>query len=424
MAFNLGNLIGDIGTRLGLPEMGISERLGGTQPAPGAMNFPLTPAGERQITGSTSFIGPVSPQYSGGQTIGTPQTTQPSGQVLGAQAPVSGGGGGGQPAPQQQDGQPPMEQAPEEPQFDFDSLIAPALQALGQAEEASRAETEANIAGIESSLESSRTGQQTELTRREGLYEQQRTREEGRVGEAVSETQAEGTGAIEEARRGASQLLQGIQSRFGGTTGTGRFTSEILGAQTTRNIANVRQQAIKTIGTLRARLQETVNQIDMEVQNTRDIAQQNIADYERQSETLKQQARAGLQSALAQIGQQRGELQSRKAEFVFQAIQSHRDVVNQVNARNTAFQQTLYQQQQAAEQKLMLAKQSAVKNMETDISRNALTLQRITASDFAPTPESAETLLTTGQLPKEGGFLSPVGTGSTYGLDPEELANQ
>jgi len=399
MAFNFGNFVGDIGTKLGLPEFGISEKLGGTPISP--LSGPISTTPQQQT--------PSFPQAEGIATGAT------GGQILGAQAPAGGGAGVGQQAAGQQtaSAEAPLEQAPAEPEFDFDSLIAPSLEALGQAEQASRAETDANLAGIDSNLESAVSGQEGELSRREGLYEQQQTREEGRIGEAVADTQSEGTGAINEAQRGASQLLQGIQSRFGGTTGTGRFASEILGAQTTKNIAGVRQQVIKTIGTLRARLQETVNQIDMEVQNTRDIAQQNIADAKRQAETLKQQARSGLQKALAEIGSRRGELGSRKAEFVFQAIQDHRNTVNEINARNTEFEQRLFQSQQQAEQKLSQAKDVSVKNMETDLARNAITLQKMTAGGFTSTPEQQESVLRTGQLDEgESGGLTPIGAGT------------
>ena len=157
-----------------------------------------------------------------------------------------------------------------------------------------------------------------------------------------------GESAADEARRQYSEISQGLQSRYGSTTGTGKFSNEILGGQTLRNIANVRQQ-----------VSSALVQIDDKIQQVQEIGRIAIQDIEDKTRSQVQQARDNLELQLADIRRQKGELQSRKAELASNAMQIYQNTVNQVNAQNSQFLQGLYMQQQSATQQLEMAKQKA-----------------------------------------------------------------
>ena len=309
-----------------LPEFGISERVQRTF----FPNRPLTAQGGSQLFGYKE------PQVAGAATN--------TGPVYGPQRPFGPaaptGGGGGSTA-QTAYSNPPantFEQAPSESgEVDFDSLIQPALQALEQTEGAIRGQSEADIASIE--------------TGAKGRVETARGQQKAREGQlAQQQSQVEGTAesATQEARRGFSEIQQGLISRFGTGVSTGLGATGILGAQTLKNIANIRNT-----------LQQAVQQIGLTREAVKDQTDAYIRQAETETETQKQQARSQLQNNLAQIGQARGELQSRKAEMGYSAMQNYQQVVQQISARNTQFQQQIYLKSQEAQQKLESANNEA-----------------------------------------------------------------
>lgn len=304
------------GSWFGLPDFGITEKVGS-----------LLGSGRTSQGGSNIFGGSkayVSPLPSGGSNN--------SGAVLGAstqqQGPIgpppppssgqSSGSGFAAPSPTGESGL--LEQAPQAPQdSDFDGLVAGALDALNQAEGALQGNLQANLgdidtrsSGLKSDIASAKDAQL------QGL-QAQRTREQGRADSAISE-----------ARRLASQLQQGVQSRFGGSTSAGGAVSEILGSQ-----------AIQSIGGLRQSLQETLGQIDLAEQNVQAEATRQLDQIEREMLSLKQQAQADFRSQLANIAQQRGELESRKAAAKLDALENYRQQVAAINARNLDFQRSV-----------------------------------------------------------------------------------
>ena len=321
-------------------------------------------------TSSQGFIGPTRPAgYSA--------------PVQGGVAPVQSGG-------QQQQGQMSQqsvyEPTPQQPSIDFDALIAPALQGLEGLIAPTQQQSQANIAG----LETSRANNVQRTTA--DIAGQQAT-----LGQARTSQQQNAESASNEARRQYSEIQQGLQARYGGTTGTGAFATEIAGSQTLKNIGAVRQQ-----------LSSAMLEIDTKSQQVQEIGRIALQDIEDQTRDQISKEKANLESTLADIRRQKGELQSRKAELASQAIQMYQNTVSEVNARNAQFKQQLFMQQQSAEQQLKLAGQKArevaqsysVKDLNT-LVENA---QPLVKGGFNPTFE--------GQLQGGGRFqLNPKKTG-------------
>jgi hypothetical protein len=214
-----------------------------------------------------------------------------------------------------------------------------------------------------------------------------------------------GEDAASEARRQYSEIQQGLQARYGGTTGTGAFATEQAGSTTLRNIANIRQG-----------VQQAVAGLDEKLVQVKEIGRISLQDIESNASDQIAKAKSNLELSLSDIRRQKGELQSRKAELAANAIQIYQNSVNEVNARNAQFKQGLYVQQQAAEQQLQLAKQRA-----TSLTNGAQPF------DLSGMIENAQPLLKQGldasltqKIPGGGqvSFSTPKKT-NTSGLDPE-----
>ena len=291
-------------------------------------NF-VGPLAPNQVRGNAGALpqGPSSPGY----VQGTANTVRTGTQApVGIKAPAGIGGGGGSVLGTSTFGNAPMQEVPSSPGIDFDGLIAPALQALDESVAPLQQSYDTTVQGIEQTRGRRAAETQTNITGQENTLNQARTRE-----------QQEGESAANEARRQFSEIQQGLQSRYGGTTGTGAFASELAGRQTMKNIGNIRTQ-----------LSNAMVQIDDKLGQVKEIGRIALADIEDNALQEKSQAKNQLESALADIRRQKGELQSRKAEMAMQAMQQYQGLVADINARNTAFKQDLYVKQQAAEQRL------------------------------------------------------------------------
>jgi len=254
-----------------------------------------------------------------------------SGQVLGS---TTGGGyavpSGG--APQQQSSA-PMESVPEQPSIDFDALIRPALEAL-----------DAYVTPLQSGFAQFQTqteGERSRDVQRLGVEQKQ---QESDIETARTRQQRIGESAADEARRQFSEIQQGIQGLYGGTTGTGAFASELAGRDTMKNISNIRQG-----------ISEAMGELDNKLFQVREVGKITLQDIEDKARDRIAQAKNQLELNLADIRRQKGELQARKAELAMNAMQTYQQTVNEVNARNTAFKQQVYLQQQQAEQALQAA---------------------------------------------------------------------
>lgn len=319
------------------PELGISEflsdRLGKQRNAQGGSNLFGSPQAYAPAQSSPvqSYSQPNYQQYS------APIGPSNQGSVLGAS---TGGGARTVSQPQTFGSSLPqgiLQSIPQQNGIDFDAMIAPALQGLQDAIGANQSSYQASLQGIDANTNKLRGEAQNALGQAETSATQSKQRN-------TQTTES----AIDEARRQFSELQQGLQARYGGTTGTGQFASEIAGSQALKNIAGYRQN-----------LSGAIQNIDDKLEQVRGSTQIYLRDLEDQATSQKSQAKAQLDQALNQIRQAQGELQGRKAELASNAIQIYQNQVNDINARNAQFLQQLYVQQTAAEQQLAAAKQRA-----------------------------------------------------------------
>lgn len=378
--FNYGYRQADTGHTgsWGTPEAGITETLKDIWSGANPINPPSAGAYEGDIldTGaSTINYGAIdSGGGSGGYTSGTTATTTDNGGTV------------------------PLEQAPDQPSIDYDAIFAPAFQALSQQEGAVKQQTEADIQSVEQGASERKAGIKSEEQQRLGEYNQQ-----------TSEAKQGTKSAIEEARRQAAEILQGIQARYGGTTGTGRFQSEILGGQATRNIS-----------TNRAALQNTLGKINQAANNLKTKVIELINNEDSRLESQKAQLRAGLQSALADIGKERGRLESEKAQMRVDAIMQYQQVLQGINQRNTQVKQQLAMQAQQAQSELEKLQARAHDNYKVNLTPSNLSSF---VSSGALTPQQAQVLPIGANI--TGKSLDDIlGTRSVTGQTPEQTAEE
>ncbi len=286
-----------------------------------------------------------------------------------------------------------MQPQPQQQQVDFDALIAPALQGLDAAIAPQESAYQANVGQIEGNVGRAVAGQQSALSEAQTSADQARQRQ-GQVGED----------AVNEQRRMFSEQQQGLQARYGGTTGTGRFAAEQAGAQTTRNIAQIRQQ-----------ISESMQNIDNTIEKVRTTTQMYISDAEDKANELKLQAKAQLDQALGNIRIAKSELIGKKAELASQAVQFYQQQLAQVNAANTTFKQNIFLQSQKAEQDLALAKQSG-----------QAAVQKLTAETIGYSTDGNNTPIRGTFNPRTGvaaPFAQPTIGGATAGEELDVFGN-
>ena len=163
--------------------------------------------------------------------------------------------------------------------------------------------------------------------------------------------------------------MQGIQARYGGTTGTGRFTSEILGSQATRNIAQ-NQAALRLYkAQMDSELQNAMSKIGLAENELKTKVTSLINQEDQNLQQAKIQLRANLDKSLAEISQQRSMLETEKANKRYEILSDYQNRLDQVERYNLDHKRQLeaqYQQQQNEIEKLKIqAQQSyAVKTSE------------------------------------------------------------
>ena len=212
-------------------------------------------------------------------------------------------------------------------------MIRPAIEGL-----------ESAIAPLQQGFQDYSTNQNQYATTQKAAATQQFNAQNQTLDTSKTGQETTGEESVNQQRRGFSEIQQGIQARYGGSTGTGAFANELAGRDSLRNIANIRQ-------TLAGNLQEIENKRG-QLQEISRIALQDIED--KKTERVFQ-AKQQLDLQLADIRRQKGELQSRKAELATQAMQIYQQTVQQVNSANAQAQQQLYLQQVNAENTLKAA---------------------------------------------------------------------
>ncbi len=354
--------------------------------------------------GGLTFAGSV-PSYNTLAGLGVvsgptkPSSTAPKPQqsVLGAST-YSGGGQTAAPINQQPSANinnAPQIPQPQQPSIDFDALIAPALAGLDAAIQPLQDSSAADISGINTNAQAARDqtnqsiGQQTST-----------------IGQAQNQQKQYEQSASDAARRQYSEIQQGLQSRYGGTTGTGAFAAEQAGTQTLRSMADIKTNAAQAQAALSDKLQQV-----------QEVGRTALAHIESDTQDQVQKAKSNLELQLADIRNQKGQLMAHKAELAANAVQMYQQTVNQVNTANAQFKQQMYAQQQAAQQQLQAAlqKASSVASAATpeDLMSYVQSLQPIVNAGYSPT--------ITQKSPGGGSIsLTPTKQTNSYGLSPEE----
>lgn len=248
----------------------------------------------------------------------------------------SGGGGGGggyrpQPTNQGVPIQDLLQETPPQPDMNpFQGEIDAAIGSLRDLEGRFQGELPNQLANIDQGYQTGKAGIEAEQATRAQEFAQQRQAAEN-VGQYESGKQQRLTG----------ELMTGIASRFGGGTGTGQFTSEILGRQGLENLGLIRNTVLDTIG----KINVAKSQID-------DKAMSLKAQLFTESEQLKQKARDQLNLALMQIRSQSAQLGAAKGDMALQALNQYQNMVANIQARNTQFLQDI--STAAAQGKLLL----------------------------------------------------------------------
>lgn len=324
----------------GLPDFGITEAIQ-RRVAP---QRTLASSGGSNLIGSQQAAPRTTPSVQGAfigpQKVAGPQ--YPSTGSSGVSRPPSGGGGGGDNT-QQRGSNDLLENVPEQPPIDFDALIAPQLQALDEAETAISSATQNRIGEAEA-----RRGTQTAQTQ-QSIAEQ-----EGILGRKKTTQTQMGESAADEARRQFAEIQQGLQSLYGGTTGTGAFATELAGRGAMGQIFQIRQNLSNVIAEADDKL--------LQIKKVGELAQKEI---EQNTNAEISQLRDQLQLGLGEIRREKGQLQTWKAQAAAEAIQQYQNMASQIRARNTQFLQDLYAKQVDAENQLKLKLTSARQTQES-----------------------------------------------------------
>ncbi len=296
----------------------------------------------------------------------SPQATYAAGSqgVLGASTGPSQNAG---PASPNYINNAPQIPQPQQPSIDFDALIAPALAGLDAAIQPLQDQSAANVSSINTNAQSQKDQTNQSIAAQTGTINQAQTQQKQNE-----------QSASDAARRQYSEIQQGLQARYGGTTGTGAFATEQAGTQTLRSMADIKTNAANAQTGLSDKLQQ--------VQEVGRTALQNI-DSQTQDQIAKE--KANLETQLADIRNQKGQLMAHKAELASQAIQQYQATVNSVNQQNAQFKQQLYVQQQQAQAQLQAALEHA-NNIASAATPEALmqyvqSLQPLVNAGYSPT---------------------------------------
>ena len=324
----------------GLPEFGITEKI----------QSMFSPQKAYASSGGSNLWGPqqASTPVSSGQnasmmnysynpySTGTNPAQAGGGSAGGGYSPVNVG---------QQPMQMPMQEASGYQEPNMDAMYSGAFNALNQQEATLQPEYQTQLTGIENTYGQQKAGAEATQSQKLGEYGQQRTTEQGRTKSAIAE-----------ARRLAAESMQGIQSKFGGSTSAGGAYSEILGSQASRNIA-----------TNQAALQQTLSQIGQDESNVRLQTTNYLNELEQNTNLAKEKARNWLQQSLAQIATARGTLESEKANKRVEYLNQYNQTLQSINEQNTKFKQDVYLKQMDAQSKLDAIKAQKINQYQSEL---------------------------------------------------------
>ena len=306
-------------------------------------------------------------------------STLPQNRSLGGSG---GSSGGGQPF------QMPQFQQPEQPSIDFDALIRPAIDAL-----------EGTIPTLQQGFSEYQTGQEANRNTLLGQNTQQINEQTGILERGKVQQGQAGESAVDEARRQFSEIQQGLQARYGGTTGTGAFASEIAGRETLGNISGIRTN-----------VSNIMQGIDDKLVQVKEVGRLAADDINNKTQDRISQAKQNLDLQIGDIRKQQGMLQAQKAQMAAESIQQYQNSVNQFKMQQQQFLQDLYGKQYQAELELKSA-QAKAKQIGSSFSVQDLTGL---AKQFTP---AGLQFSATGKLGQGGTFQNP-----SFSLGPVKQA--
>lgn len=221
---------------------------------------------------------------------------------------------------------------------EINSTYEPAINALNDFANSLKAALPGQIANAqqEGGLMVSQT--QAEQQRRQQEFAGQRQTEQGRTKSAIAE-----------ARRQGSELLQGLQARFGSSTGTGAFIGELSGREVLKNIAGNRQALQQTLG----QIQLAENDMNTKVQNL--VTQINL-----ETNKAVQSLKDNLIERLAQLAIAKGDIESQKGEMKIDLLNQFRQERMAVEQRNTELMNKLAEARANAQNSINSFKDSAL----------------------------------------------------------------
>ena len=152
------------------------------------------------------------------------------------------------------------------------------------------------------------------------------------LGNRKTSEKTAGENAMDEAKRIASQVLQGIQSKYGGSTGEGSFASALFGGNTQRTIGGIRQT-----------LQTNLKDIDDKIQQVGEVARIGEEQIQNYASEQTNQAKQWLQGKLGEIRANQATLLTHKADMAYQALQQYQQFLQSIelNKQNLANNLTL-----------------------------------------------------------------------------------
>ena len=254
-----------------------------------------------------------------------------------------------------------QQQAPQQPSFEdlYGDAFRQAFEAVNQMQGAIQSGYQAELSGAELGTQQRKAELQAEQASRLANFGQQRSEAQGQVGMANQKAEAQTESVIEQARRQAAELMQGIQARYGGTTGTGRFTSEILGSQATRNIAQNQAALRQYKAQMDSELQNTMSKIGLAENELKTKVTSLINQEDQNLQQAKIQLRANLDKSLAEISQQRSMLETEKANKRYEILNDYQNRLDEVERYNLDHKRQLEGQYQQQQNEINMLKQQA-----------------------------------------------------------------
>lgn len=288
-------------------------------------------------------------------------------------------------------------------QFSYDQLIAPALNALSEYErtlqtglDVSTNAINTDSAGILSNIQG---GKQESL----GTLDSQQKSAEERAKVASGQVERGENEAVAEQRRLLDETTTGLQARFGGTTGTGRFASEIASRGTQTNIAGIRGAALGAIENNQSALNSAVREIDAARNNIISQANRLVTQEEQRASQAKEEAKQRLREQLVEIGMRKGELEGRKAEARLNVLKDARDFIANIESQNRAVKQDAFNRADSYIKDLEMMKNQAQIQFQMSLQNTIKPTRQVQVM----TPERA---LELGSIPEDAQILNMPGT--------------